>query len=799
MEASDIQGMSDMDVVTRVEQMAAEMAAHVGWFKTLIDEPEDTNAEMMRSLDKSIEEIEEFKSDLNILRTRQQVAVSTIESAQTEAAAHANAKKEKLLAAEAREVRLDARETRQDEKDARQDEKDARQNEKDVRQSERDVRQDEKESHLEERRSQAERRAEAAEEKTQAAEEKTQAASRRADAVEEKRRAAEEKMRVVERREEVADAKMEAATNRIQAATEQEEEAKQASATAAKALEEAARQEAALAEQREADERFNIQERQDLAEQTKSLEEERAELDKKIGIADEVAGDISAEITQEREDIEKQKASQKLWEEDLEAREVSLLEPLEEKRLALDRRQAEFDEKSEQLSQHVSQRIRELGTNVEEHIRDRLRIYQDVAEATKMLEKAKGHHDTAKQYRLEADNLRGIGLESAAVAKDRSQDVSEGLDKTEKLFLKVKNLNSTVANSLSSLEQNSEAWKGFQTQSINPLMQSLAGQMKRAKSLIADVDAATMDSIEKLRSESSSASDAFTLLTKRMSAMPIRGRSPTRAATSSLNAPATGSARVPKRLVRTSFEESGRHKRSRSAGAADTLKEATFMESSDLRPTRSPRAINSPLSSGPSGLSRLGRLTIPERRSSAAAVTSPSSGQGTSPVGALSGLASGMGLTGQELVSSGQGSAQVSGQTGTTDLDPPNLASNAPEVIMLWRRLQMPNNWTIADSAEVVRIFVASTTRDGGKHNRYWPRQSMDFISKKKPGAYCLDRYMRKVSGAQLKGDEAGNDRCSWCAHDAGRLCLDVSYLGEDPGEYDPTIPDKRWRLTKRE
>ena len=107
----------------------------------------------------------------------------------------------------------------------------------------------------------------------------------------------------------------------------------------------------------------------------------------------------------------------------------------------------------------------------------------------------------------------------------------------------------------------------------------------------------------------------------------------------------------------------------------------------------------------------------------------------------------------------------------------------------VWRQIEFPADWTAEDSAKMLKIFNEAYNGRSGRDHRYWPQQSMDRGSKVNY-PYCLTRDMKR------KGMTATGGRCS--THKPGDLCIDVFYTTDNPGEYDSTATDKRWRLEKR-
>jgi len=214
-------------------------------------------------------------------------------------------------------------------------------------------------------------------------------------------------------------------------------------------------------------------------------------------------------------------------------------------------------------------------------------------------------------------------------------------------------------------------------------------------------------------------------------------------------------------------------------------------ERSDTRPTRSPRTIDSPTSSGRSRLSTLSGLSIPDRASSAAAVHGQAGRSQTT-------------LAEPELGASDQAGSSAQ----AANLDPTDLNVATEEMQEIWRQIQLPDNWTIADSDLLLVKFQKARGRAGKKKKEkkkarnYWPQQGMDKIAAdhaKKSYVDCLPQYIAKLKREWDAGKE--DKPCHGCAdvHSGPDVCVDVFFVEDDPGEYDSTNSGKRWRLVKRD
>lgn len=111
----------------------------------------------------------------------------------------------------------------------------------------------------------------------------------------------------------------------------------------------------------------------------------------------------------------------------------------------------------------------------------------------------------------------------------------------------------------------------------------------------------------------------------------------------------------------------------------------------------------------------------------------------------------------------------------------------------VWRQIEFPADWTTADSAELLDKLNKAKARKGGSNNRYWPQQAMD-IGSKLNAPYCLMKDLKKGRMNALEDPRP----CE--SHASDRLmCINVSFSTDNPGEYDSTATDKRWRLKKRQ
>ena len=136
------------------------------------------------------------------------------------------------------------------------------------------------------------------------------------------------------------------------------------------------------------------------------------------------------------------------------------------------------------------------------------------------------------------------------------------------------------------------------------------------------------------------------------------------------------------------------------------------------------------------------------------------------------------------------------------DLDPPGLANAKKVSQQVWRQIELPNNWTITDSKLLLSNFEWLIAQKGPSAKYYLPYKSFNTIAKnhdKKPSKeFCFKRHIHHDKPDFVDGPD---QKCLECKQGkrADPICVDVFFVNENTGEYDPESTDKRWRLKKRE
>jgi len=589
-----------------------------------------------------------------------------------------------------------------------------------------------------------------------------------------------------------------AATDRqIETAQRKEKEAEEKSSAAdtatVEAQKQAASQEGELKGQREAAQSFLNQAMQRISDEDASLNAKRAKLDKDTEEAEELANSYQVEVKVKDADLhDRKRALDKTYED------------LQRRKAVLENREAKIKSMADKVKNDLALENRWLDDGQEQMRRETALATRNSRMAERYLQQAITYHECADKYLSGAKDLHTRSLEWSLLANERSDQVRSLFADTNDLFGRLKDFHSTESR-IKTWRQHYDGLEGLQI-SIKKHMEAADRRDDKAKELMADVQRSTADAIGKLTSGSNSASDAFRDLTDRMAATSVRESRPTRAAVTSTEleaistetgatipaeGAATTSAAVEKRVYsqRGSLEGYTTHKRTKSASALDTLGRL------DTQTARSPRGINSPTSplQSPSGPLRLqpSGLSIPDRTSSAAAVH---------------------GQAGRSQTTLAEPQLGASDQAGSSaqaaNLDPAGLNAATEEMQEIWRQIQLPDNWTIADSDLLLLKFQKARGRAGKKKKelkkaqRYWPQQGMDKIAgdhAEKSYSDCLPQYIAKLKREWDAGKE--DKPCHGCTdvHSGPDVCVDVFYVESNPGEYDATNTGKRWRVVKRE
>ena len=399
----------------------------------------------------------------------------------------------------------------------------------------------------------------------------------------------------------------------------------------------------------------------------------------------------------------------------------------------------------------------------------------------------------------QADEARQKAMRHQGASKQLRDDVREELEQVKFWTTMFKDSQAEVYEAIETLKHKEEQfktfqkdkeeqWKALRKDEIDPLLERTATNKQKAAETLRDLQMVLATGLADFRAQGEAQNRSLANLTGKLDSVSIA---------------ATEGARSRKRPG-SPQEARGSEKRSRSRGLEEMATEAEFASPQS-------RAIASPVSrsavvqeqgsssqmagegSSPSGMvtrSSRNPLSIPERLSSV--------GQGSSSPSAVVG--------GHQQVLSSQAQLsqpQVSSSNIGVNLDPPDLSSATEEMQAIWRQIQFPSNWTQEDSVKLLSIFIAARRRKGNAQNiqgRYWPRKGMDYICdahSKRECNHCVETSLNKQAAKWPSTGKDYTKPCNDCSQ-TGQLCVDVTWIDTDPGEYSSEGTEKRWVLYKR-
>ena len=131
-----------------------------------------------------------------------------------------------------------------------------------------------------------------------------------------------------------------------------------------------------------------------------------------------------------------------------------------------------------------------------------------------------------------------------------------------------------------------------------------------------------------------------------------------------------------------------------------------------------------------------------------------------------------------------------SSQSGVSATDPPGLLEASNEVKSVWRQIEFPADWDMIAS----NMLLAGLNRATNKKNQPKSRP-VGLLDSSSAIPNC---FLCRVSKAKSTLDNDDGKICSNCKAAQIDRCVRVSFVAEDPAEYDQDEQGKRWKLTIR-